>query len=372
MHRNSIGREGPYGPSFFFPSAHLARSGILYRVNEGGISLEKKSWVVLIAAVVAVALLLGATASAQSLQKVRLSEVVRSVFYAPQYVALALGFFEEEGLEVELQTAWGADKGAAALIAGAVDVGFFGPEAAVYIYQQGAVDHIVGFAQLTARDGSFFMTRDVDEEFAWDNVRGKTIVGARIGGVPQMTLEWVLKQHGIKPFEDVEIITSLAFEAAVGAFEAGLGDYIAQFEPALSELEVRGRGKIVASLGAEAGPVSYTVYHARKSILEENPDLFLRFTKAIYRGQLWVNEHSAEEVAEVIAEFFPLIDHEILVRSMGLYQSIDAWHPSPVISEEHFLHLQEIMIEAGELQEYVPFSELMNTTIAQQAMAEVE
>lgn len=334
--------------------------------------MEKKSWVVLIAAVVAVALLLGATASAQSLQKVRLSEVVRSVFYAPQYVALALGFFEEEGLEVELQTAWGADKGAAALIAGAVDVGFFGPEAAVYIYQQGAVDHIVGFAQLTARDGSFFMTRDVDEEFAWDNVRGKTIVGARIGGVPQMTLEWVLKQHGIKPFEDVEIITSLAFEAAVGAFEAGLGDYIAQFEPALSELEVRGRGKIVASLGAEAGPVSYTVYHARKSILEENPDLFLRFTKAIYRGQLWVNEHSAEEVAEVIAEFFPLIDHEILVRSMGLYQSIDAWHPSPVISEEHFLHLQEIMIEAGELQEYVPFSELMNTTIAQQAMAEVE
>jgi NitT/TauT family transport system substrate-binding protein len=372
VHRNSIGREGPYGPSFFFPSAHLARSGILYRVNEGGISLEKKSWVVLIAAVVAVALLLGATASAQSLQKVRLSEVVRSVFYAPQYVALALGFFEEEGLEVELQTAWGADKGAAALIAGAVEVGFFGPEAAVYIYQQGAVDHIVGFAQLTARDGSFFMTRDVDEEFAWDNVRGKTIVGARIGGVPQMTLEWVLKQHGIKPFEDVEIITSLAFEAAVGAFEAGLGDYIAQFEPALSELEVRGRGKIVASLGAEAGPVSYTVYHARKSILEENPDLFLRFTKAIYRGQLWVNEHSAEEVAEVIAEFFPLIDHEILVRSMGLYQSIDAWHPSPVISEEHFLHLQEIMIEAGELQEYVPFSELMNTTIAQQAMAEVE
>jgi NitT/TauT family transport system substrate-binding protein len=372
VHRNSIGREGPYGPSFFFPSAHLARSGILYRVNEGGISLEKKSWVVLIAAVVAVALLLGATASAQSLQKVRLSEVVRSVFYAPQYVALALGFFEEEGLEVELQTAWGADKGAAALIAGAVDVGFFGPEAAVYIYQQGASDHLVGFAQLTARDGSFFMTRDVDEEFAWDNVRGKTIVGARIGGVPQMTLEWVLKQHGIKPFEDVEIITSLAFEAAVGAFDSGLGDYIAQFEPALSELEARGRGKIVASLGAEAGPVSYTVYHARKSVLEENPDLFMRFTRAIYKGQLWVYSHSAEEVAEVISPFFPLIDHEILVRSMGLYQSIDAWHPSPVISEEHFLHLQEIMIEAGELQEYVPFSELMNTTIAQKAMAEVE
>lgn len=333
--------------------------------------MERRKWVVLIAAVIVVAVLLGATASGQTLQKVSLSEVVRSVFYAPQYVALALGFFEDEGLEIDLSTAWGADKGAAALISGAVDIGFFGPEAAVYIYQQGAVDHIVGFAQLTARDGSFFVTRDMDEEFTWDNVRGKTIVGARLGGVPQMTLEWVLKQNGIKPFEDVEIITSLAFEAAVGAFEAGLGDYIAQFEPAMSELEVRGTGKIVASLGAEAGPVSYTVYHARKSMLEKNPDLFVRFSKAIYRGQLWVNEHTAEEVAEVIAPFFPLVDHDILVRSMGLYQSIDAWHPSPVISEEHFLHLQEIMIEAGELENYVPFSELMNTDIALQAMSEV-
>ncbi len=334
--------------------------------------MERKKWIVLVAAVIVVAILLGANASAQTLQKVRLSEVVRSVFYAPQYVALALGFFEEEGLEIELSTAWGADKGAAALISGAVDVGFFGPEAAVYIYQQGASDHIVGFAQLTARDGSFFMTRDMEEEFTWDNVRGKTIVGARIGGVPQMTLEWVLKQHGIRPFEDVEIITSLAFEAAVGAFEAGLGDYIAQFEPALSELETRGRGKIVAALGAEAGPVSYTVYDARKSMLERDPDLFLRFAKAIYRGQKWVYSHTAEEVAEVIAEFFPLIDHDILVRSMGLYQSIDAWAPSPVISEEHFLHLQEIMIEAGELEEYVPFDALMDNTIALQAVAELE
>ena len=332
--------------------------------------MERRKWVVLIAAVIVVAVLLGATASGQTLQKVSLSEVVRSVFYAPQYVALALGFFEDEGLEIDLSTAWGADKGAAALISGAVDIGFFGPEAAVYIYQQGAVDHIVGFAQLTARDGSFFVTRDMDEEFTWDNVRGKTIVGARLGGVPQMTLEWVLKQNGIKPFEDVEIITSLAFEAAVGAFEAGLGDYIAQFEPAMSELEVRARARS-SPPSARSRSGQLTVYHARKSMLEKNPDLFVRFTKAIYRGQLWVNEHTAEEVAEVIAPFFPLVDHDILVRSMGLYQSIDAWHPSPVISEEHFLHLQEIMIEAGELENYVPFSELMNTDIALQAMSEV-
>ncbi len=335
-------------------------------------NVSKKAWALLLIAVGIVALLLGANASAQELQTVRLSEVVRSVFYAPQYVAIANGFFEDQGLEIDLSTAWGADKGAAALISGSVDVGFFGPEATVYIYQQGAEDHLVGFAQLTARDGSFFMTRDVDEEFAWENVRGKTIVGARIGGVPQMCLEWVLKQHGIEPFVDVEIITSLAFEAAVGAFEAGLGDYIAQFEPALSELQAHGRGKIVASIGAEAGPVSYTVYHARKSMLEEKPDLFKRFTKAIHQGQLWVFSHSAEEVAEVIAPFFPLIDHDILVQSMGLYQSIDAWPPTPVISEEHFLHLQEIMMEAGELHELVPFAVLMENEMAKAVVEEAK
>lgn len=332
--------------------------------------MSKKAWAFLALAVVVVAVLLGATASAQELETVRLSEVVRSVFYAPQYVAIANGFFEEQGLEIDLSTAWGADKGAAALISGSVDVGFFGPEATVYIYQQGASDHLVGFAQLTARDGSFFLTRDVEEEFEWDNVRGKTIVGARIGGVPQMALEWVLKKHGIEPFVDVEIITSLAFEAAVGAFEAGMGDYIAQFEPAMSEIQARGRGKIVASIGAEAGPVSYTVYHARKSVLEENPDLFVRFTRAIHKGQKWVFSHTAEEVAEAIAPFFPLIDHEILVQSMGLYQSIDAWPTTPVISEEHFLHLQEIMMEAGELEEIVPFSVLMDTTIANAVVGE--
>ena len=251
-------------------------------------------------------------------------------------------------------------------------MGFFGPEATVYIYGQGAEDHLVGFAQLTERDGSFFLTRDPNEDFSWDNVRGKTIVGARIGGVPQMTLEWVLKKHGIEPFKDVEIITSLAFEAAVGAFESGLGDYIAQFEPALSEIEARGRGKIVASLGAEAGPTAYTLYHARKKDLEERPDFFLRFTRAIYRGQLWVYSHSPEEIAEVIAPFFPLIDLDILVKSMGLYQSIDAWPPTPVISEDHFLHLQEIMIEAGELDKMVPFSAVMETNLAKQVLDELK
>lgn len=331
--------------------------------------MSKQGWIAIICLAVAVALLLGGIADAKELERVTLSEVVRSVFYSPQYVALELGFFEDEGLDVQLETAWGADKGAAALISGSVDIGFFGPEAALYIYQQGSPEIIVGFAQLTARDGSFFMTRDLEEAFVWDNVRGKTIIGARPGGVPQMVLEWVLKQHGIEPFVDVEILTHFAFEAALGAFQAGVGDYIAQFEPAMSQLELIGGGKVVASLGAEAGPIAYTVYHARRSMLEERPEMLIKFTKALYRGQIWAHEHTPEEIAVVVASFFPEIDHDVLVSTINNYKSINAWQTSPIISEAAFRHLQEVMYEAGELFEFVPFEELMDNTIAETAVS---
>ena len=168
-------------------------------------------------------------AGAQNLERLRLSEVVRSLFYAPQYVALELGFFRDEGFDIELSTAFGADKGAAALISGSVDIGFFGPEAAVYIYLQGARDYLVAFAQLTAMDGSFLMAREPTDNFQWTDLKGKVVVGARPGGVPQMMLEWIIRQHGMDPYEDMTMITNLAFEAAPGAFHAGLGDYIAQF-----------------------------------------------------------------------------------------------------------------------------------------------
>src|SRR5690606_830115 len=213
------------------------------------------------------------SAAAQPLERVRLSEVVRSVFYAPQYAALALGFFADEGLDIELSTAWGAHNGMAALLSGGVDIGFFGPEATLYVYQQGAPDPVIGFAQLTQRDGSFLMARGQVESFRWEDVRGRLIVGARKGGVPQMVLEWLLRANGIEPFRDVGIITHLEFPAAAGAFEGGLGDYVAQFDPALTQLERNGTGTIVVSLGAEAGDIAYTVYHARRSYMERHPDI---------------------------------------------------------------------------------------------------
>jgi len=332
--------------------------------------MSKQGWITIICLAVAVALLLGSIAEAQELEKVTLSEVVRSVFYAPQYIALSLGFFEEEGLDIQLETAWGADKGAAALISGSVDIGFFGPEAALYIYQQGSPELIVGFAQLTCRDGSFFMTRDLNEDFQWENVKGKTIIGARLGGVPQMVLEWVLKKHGIQPFVDVEILTHFAFEAALGAFQAGVGDYIAQFEPAMSQIELMGGGKIVASLGAEANPITYTVYHARQSTLQNKRDMLIKFTKALHRGQIWAATHTSEEIAEVVSPFFPEIDHQVLINTIRNYQAIGAWQQTPVISEEGFRFLQEVMFAAGELLEFVPFEQLMDNSIAEAALAQ--
>lgn len=313
----------------------------------------------------AAAWLLGwAGAEAQSLQRVRLSEVVRSVFYAPQYVALALGFFEEEGLSIELSTAWGAHNGMAALLSGSVDIGFFGPEATIYVYQQGAPDPVVGFLQLTQRDGSFLMARGEVDSFQWEDVRGRLIVGARKGGVPQMVLEWVLRQHGIEPFRDVGIITHLEFPAAAGAFEGGLGDYVAQFDPALTQLERNGTGTIVASLGAEAGEIAYTVYHARRSYLQRNPDIIERFTRAIYRGQQWVHSHTPVEIAEVVAPFFAGIDFDVLVQAIERYRSIDAWTTSPHISPAAFDMLQRVMMAAGELAAPVPFDAIMTNEFA--------
>lgn len=308
-------------------------------------------------------------ASAQTLQRLRLSEVVRSLFYAPQYVALELGFFRDEGFDVELSTAFGADKGAAALISGSVDIGFFGPEAAVYIYQQGARDYLVTFAQLTAMDGSFLMAREPTDNFQWTDLRGKVVVGARPGGVPQMMLEWIIRQHGMDPYKDMTMITNLAFEAAPGAFHAGLGDYIAQFEPSLSQIQKQGVGQVVASLGVDGGPIAYTAYHVRKSQLEQDPDMLVRFTRAVLRGVEWVETHSPEEVARVVEPFFPEIDFDVLVSSLTRYMEQGSWNTTLIPSQEGFENLQKVMMAAGHLSEPVPFDVLMVTDIAEEALA---
>ncbi|MBO8127344.1 MAG: ABC transporter substrate-binding protein [Firmicutes bacterium] len=254
------------------------------------------------------------------------------------------------------------------MISGSVDIGFFGPEAGIYVYNQGRRNHFVLFAELTACDGSFLVGRKPEPDFSWVSLKGKTIIGGRPGGVPEMTLEWCIKSHGLEPLVDVPIIRNLAFTATAGAFSSGTGDYVALFEPTASALEKDGIGYVVASLGETVGPQAYTAFHATKKLISENPDLIQRFTNAIYKGQIWVYEHSPEEIVDAIDEFFPDMDRDLIAKSVARYQSIGAWQKTPILSEEAFYRLQDIMISAGELKERVPFEALVDITFAEKAV----
>lgn len=318
------------------------------------------------------AVMLSAGCSRKELTTVRLNEVVRSIFYAPQYVAINKGFFEEEGLKIELTTGQGADKTMTALLSGQCDIGFAGPEATIYVYNQGKEDYAVLFAQLTQRDGSFLVARNNEPEFKWENTKGKVIIGGRPGGVPEMTLEYVLKQHGITPGKDVEIITNLQFTATAGAFKSGTGDYVALFEPTASMLEKENAGKIVSSIGEESGLIAYTAYFASKSMLEKNPELIQKFTNAFYKGQLWVKNHTAEEIAKEIKPFFPDADDDILVTVVNRYKEIDAWCENPVPIPESLDRLQVVMQTAGELDKKVEYEKIVTEEFAKKAMEAVK
>lgn len=305
----------------------------------------------------------------EELIPVRLSEVIRSMFYAPQYVAISKGFFREEGLDVTLSTAWGADMGAAALISKTADVALFGPEAAIYIAAQEAENPIIAFAQLTSKDGSFLVGRQPEPDFKWENVKGKVIIGGRKGGVPQMTLEYILKKNGIEPFVDVDIIQNIHLSATAGAFSGGTGDYVQLWQPGPVLLEEEGVGYTVASLGEAAGPCPYTVFHATAEFIEENPEIIQKFTNAIYKAMVWVEENPPEEVASAIEMFFPDTGHGLITKTIEIYKELDIWAPDPVLREESLDRLQDIMILAGELAEKVPYERVVNTSFAQQAMA---
>ncbi len=308
----------------------------------------------------------------RSLEKIRLSETVRSVFYAPQYVAINKGFFKDEGIGIELSTAWGSDKGAAALISGSVEFSLIGPEAAVYVYNQGAGDYLVAFAQLTKGDGSFLMARNPMPDFTWLDVKGKTIIGGRKGGVPEMVLEFVLRENGMTPEKDVNILKNIQFTATAGAFKSGVGDFVALFEPTVSVIEKEGFGFVVASYRVAAGVIPYTAYHARKNYLNKNPKMIQRFTNAVYRGQIWVQNHTAEQIADTVGNFFPDIERDILIRSIRRYQAQDTWAQNPILTKSAFNRLQEIIYSAGELSKKVPYEAMVNTKFAVQAIKDVQ
>lgn len=306
----------------------------------------------------------------KSTSVVRLNEVTHSVFYAPQYVAMSQGFFAEEGLEVELTNGGGADKVMTAVVSGQSDIGLAGPEASIYVYNQGKADHTQIIAQLTKRDGSFLVGRAEDDAFSWEDLRGKTIIGGRKGGVPEMTLEYVLRLHGLTPGEDVTVDTSVQFNMMAGAFTGGQGDYVTLFEPTATQLERAGKSYVLASIGQESGEIPYTAYFANKSWLQENADTAQRFVNAIAKAQQWVMEHTDRQVAEAIVDQFPDTSLDELEAVTARHRQIDAWNRTPVMERHALERLETVMEQAGELahSDWVPFDELVNNTFAQNAV----
>ncbi len=306
------------------------------------------------------------------LQTVRVCEVTHSIFYAPQYVAIALGYFADEGIEIELSNGQGADAVMAAVLSGNIDIGFAGPEASIYVYNEGKADHTQVFAQITQRDGSFLIGRKPDDSFTWDKVKGKTVLPGRKGGVPYMALEHVLRENGIDPARDTNLDNSVQYSMMTAAFTGGTGDYVTAFEPTASMLQQQGQGYIVASVGAAAGDIPYTAYFAKKSYIQENSDLIQRFTNAVYRGQLWVASHSAAEIAAVVADQFPDTSIELLTAAVESYRSIDAWNATPVMGKAGFDRLQAVMTEAGELTKTADYAKVVNNTFAEKAVQTIQ
>lgn len=301
-------------------------------------------------------------------KNIKVSEVTRSVFYAPQYVAINNGYFKENGIEIELTTGQGADAVMTSVLSNQVNIGFAGPEASIYVYNEGKEDYCQVFAQMTKKDGSFLVAREKNDNFKWQDLKGKTIIPGRKGGVPYMTLEYVLRKNGLDPKKDVVLDDSIKFDLMAGAFTSGTADYVTLFEPTASLTQNENKGYIVASVGEAAGEIPYTAYFAKKSYIENNKETIQKFTNAIYKGQKWAKENSSEDIAKVVQSFFPDTDITLLSKVIQNYKDIDAWNDTPVLKEESFNLLQDVMTSAGELQKKAPYDKIVNNEYANEAI----
>lgn len=300
---------------------------------------------------------------------IKLAEVTRSVFYAPQYVALENGYFEDEGLDVELTTTWGGDKTMTALLSDSADIALVGSETSVYVHAQEATDFVINFAQLTQTDGTFLVAKTDKPNFEWDDMKDSEFLGQRKGGMPQMVGEFVLKKHNIDPHNDLELSQNIDFANIPGAFASGDYEYVQLFEPTASTFEKEGNGHVIASFGEESGTIPYTVFMTKQSMIDENEDVVKKFTKAIYRAQQWVHESSPDEIAKAVHPYFEDTELDMLSASIERYKNQGSYAQEPLLSENAWENLQNIMEEAGELPQYAPYEELVNTHIAKDVMS---
>ena len=299
--------------------------------------------------------------------KITLNEVAHSVFYAPLYVAIEKGYFKDENIDLTLVTGFGADKTMTAVISGEADIGFMGSEASVYMYSEGASDYVVNFAQLTQRAGNFLVARQDNEHFQWADLKGKTVLGGRKGGMPEMVFEYILKENGIDPEKDLTIIQNIDFGSTAPAFADGRGDFTIEFEPGATSLESEGKGHVFVFLCKDSGYVPYTAFSAKKSYLKENPDVIQRFTNALQKGMDYVRSHSPSETASVIKPQFPETTLEMITTIVTRYYEQDTWKSNLIFEESSFDLLQDILESAGELEKRAPYKDLITTEFAENA-----
>ena len=337
--------------------------------------MKNKKWISLAAAVVlaVTALPMGVFAAKkdsteEKLTKVTLNEVAHSIFYAPQYVAIEEGYFKDEGLDLTLVTGFGADKTMTAVISGEADIGFMGAEASVYAYQEGATDPVVNFAQLTQRAGNFLVAREEMPDFKWEDLKDKKVLGGRKGGMPEMVFEYILRKNGLDPQKDLTIDQSIDFGSTAAAFTGDVSaDFTVEFEPSATALEKEGAGYVVASLGVDSGYVPYTSYSAKTSYMEKNPEIIQKFTNALQKGMEYVQSHTPEEIAEVIAPQFAETDLDTVTAIVKRYYDQDTWKSNLIFEKESFELLEDILEDSGELSERVSYENLVTTKYAQEA-----
>ncbi|MBO5176913.1 MAG: ABC transporter substrate-binding protein [Lachnospiraceae bacterium] len=327
--------------------------------------MKKKCSILLVAMMLC--MMLTACGKEEGMTKVKLTEVAHSIFYAPMYVAIEEGYFEEEGIEVELVNGLGADKTMTAVLSGESEIGFMGSEASVYVYNEGATDYVVNFAQLTQRAGNFLVSRESETDFEMTDLKGKTVLGGRKGGMPQMVFEYILKKYGMDPATDLNIIQNIDFGMTAQAFSGGSGDYTVEFEPSATALEKEGAGYVVSSLGVESGYVPYTAFSAKKSYIEKNPEVIEGFVKALQKGMDYVSSHTPEEIAEIIQPQFAETDRDTLVTIITRYYDQDSWKEDLVFSEEAYTLLLDILESAGELEKRPPYEDLVDNTYSEKA-----
>lgn len=300
--------------------------------------------------------------------EVTLNEVAHSIFYAPQYVAIERGYFAEEGIDLKLVNGAGADHVMTAVLSGEADIGFMGSEASIYVYNQGAGEKIVNFAQLTQRAGNFLVARDADDSFSWEKIKGSTVLAGRKGGMPQMVFEYILKKNHIDPKRDLNMVQNIEFGLTAEAFASGQGDYSVEFEPFAASLEKDEKGHVVASLGVDSGLVPYTAYSAKESYMEKNPEVLHAFTRALQKGMDYVQTHTPQEIAATIQPQFAETEEEVLTTIVERYYQQDTWKENLIFEPGSFELLQDILESAGELEKRVPYEELVTTEYATAAV----